>query len=459
MDKVDDASTPATPPTPGVEVKSRKRDTLDLVISGLQRMRPKSGDADYEIKRSTKTIIGSIKFVLLTGNKEFDGKVGGFPFGRITEIFGLESSGKTSLARLAVIRAQLGEIYRRVFDENGRCTHLEKVDPSKIDVVQIYLDNEMSIDSDDKIEFYDSDSGKLTRIDAGLGCCDTVDQMFKIVERTIQIAEEHKTPEREQFIVIVVDTVAGTSSKEEMSQAWDKEDYPRQPKELRRGFRRLIRLINRRNVCMICTNQVSDSYKAKIGKRPMTNTPQEGDFNSWGGRALKFYASLRVFTYKMDRKYVLIRGARFPAGFLLGFVATKNRIMMPLREGRLALLFARGSVTDSGIDNKFSMLEGLLFSRVADESDTGDIHFRFEKFGVPTTTFTPRNDELQSRSRDRDPSIENKSQWPEFYDGHKEDLDRLFAKSIEIAFSIDGLNGVLAKEDDDDEVDDEEDLD
>ena len=294
-----------------------------------------------------------------------------------------------------------------------------------------------------------------TQIDGILLRCDTVDQLFKTIENVIdQVGEHEKECGRPQFVVVIVDTIAGTASKEEISAEWGKDDYSRQPKQLRQAFRKIQRKLNRLNVCMICTNQVSDNFsKSTYGAK--SSTPRAADFSTFGGKALKFYSSLRVFMFGLQNKWTLRKGNKFQDGFLVGFCTTKNRQLKPMREGRAVIIF------DKGFDNLMSILETLLYLDFAVEDPaTRSISFRFDFHGVTPTTFgessQPSIDSnpLAAKVRKRkNPTVECRADWPKYYAAHKADFDALFDKACTYALSVDGhtgaSEGIAADEDED----------
>jgi RecA/RadA recombinase len=458
---------------PRVRVRGPK-DMMDIVISKLSRTRPKDDkEGTFEFRRSTKSILTRVSHVLKTGIEPFDELTGMICFGRVTEIYGLEASGKTALVKTCIIQAQKREIYECIYADNGGIQELRRIGDD-VDVIKVFIDNEHSVDDDATIVFQDHD-GKQVKIDCALGDCDTVDQMFKAVDNTIKIvAETAANREKETkkpykyLIMIIVDTIAGTSSKEEMTQEWGTEDYSRQPKQLRKGFRRLSRIIGRHNVCMICTNQVSDTYQKKQGNSLI---PQDKDYATFGGKALKYFASLRVFLFNTGYKYVLVPGARNPAGFLITFFTSKNRRVKPLREGRLSLLFGdEAAAFPGGLNPLFSKLETLISLGFAEvnKAKPYDIRFRFKRWKIETTTFggvssedaSKQLEDEDSGKKDSDPRILNRAAWPIFYKEHQADLDAMWKRATQFAFSTDGISEFTATvEDEVDENIDEDDED
>lgn len=435
---------------PRARIRARgPKDMMDRIISKINTTRPKNDDGGtFKLERSTRLKAPRVRYVLKTGIEPFDALTNYIAFGRTTEIYGLETSGKTSLARVCLVQSQKREIYECVYDNEDSYDYtLKKIDDD-VEVIRLFLDNEMSCDRDAKMMFPDPATGAPVEIDCALGECDTVEQMFKIFDNTIDEVEAYiKETGKPCLMVAIVDTIAGTASKEEMSRDWGIDDYPRQPKQLREGFRKLSRRIAHSNVCLICTNQVSEKYQ-KGPTRGHSSTPQEGNYSASGGRALKYWSHLRIFTFTVDMKYTLVRGSKFAAGYLVGFFIKKNRRAKPLREGRMALIFEDGY----GLDPTFSKLETLIYLGFAEivKSAPYDIRFKFAKWEIPLTTFggvTAESagkelEEEDDRGRKSDPRIQERAEWPDFYRDHKADFDAMWAKAIEYAFSTEGISDV-----------------
>jgi RecA/RadA recombinase len=437
-----------------IKVKGKKA-LMDRIVSKLQATKPRNDAAGTcEVARTSKNILSRVKYVVSTGIKSFDQLTGGLPFGRVVELYGMDASGKTGIAIRTAIRAQSKYIYERLRDTDGAIL-FSKVPDDTYDVTIFYVDNEQSLDDDGKIQIVDDENPQNPpiRLDAVAYRCDTITQLFKAVDNMLDITEAYeKESGRTQFVVVVVDTIASTSSNEEMTAEWGKVDYQRQPKQLRESFRKMTRRLNRQNVCMICINQVSDSYAASARRGPKSSTPQDDDFSTFGGRALKYYASIRIFMYRMKTRFALRPKASFQQGFIIGFKTTKNRVIKPLREGRMVLMF------DKGYLDTYSMLETLMFMKYAEMGETGDIRFRFRAKGITTTTFgksaASLEEEDDEAGRESDPKISCRAEWTSFYAAHKEDVDNLWDAAMKAAFASEGeptSAEVISDEEQDDE--------
>lgn len=437
----------------------------------VKRRRPtKEGAPTFDIVTdSKKGFIGDVKHVLLTGNEPFDRLVGGFPFGRITEVFGLENCGKTTMLVRAMCRFQ-NRMVHEVVSRDGFIYTLKPLDPKMVIPIWSYVDNEHSLEEGFKTTalntIVDKDGKevetRLTMDLVGLAMCDTIEQIFQNVDdfiKRIKEAEEicaEEGSKRTVFGLFIVDTIAGTSSREEMEGPWGKRDYPRQAQQISEAFRCLTNDIARHNVAMICTNQVRIKFKEvqrNAGHKVYFNTPQQEDFSTFGGRALACYATHRVFMFQMPNKYTLVKGGQFRAGYEVGFRTIKNRIRKPGREGRMVLLLDE---VKGGMHNVLSLLESMLFLRVAKMSESGAISFLFKKFGIQTTTFADNIDlegddkdkakakaapvRRRKKAEDADPEIDGRYQWFAFYRAHRSDLDKLWEAAMKRAYEIEGLD-------------------
>lgn len=436
------------------------RDLSKVFAQSINMSRPKkTGAGTFNFTCNSKYIQTDVKYVLLTGIDVFDTFVGGFPFGHISEVYGLENCGKTAMMIRAMCRFQAGHIYE-IISKQGFTPYLKRVDPKRVRLIKAYIDNEGSLENSFKLTIHDwhyNEQGEevqeTTSLDlekVAVGLCDTVEQVFQAMDKFAEIIEktndeiddeEYSDDERPVvFGLFIVDTVAGTSSKDEMERDWGERDYPRAAGKISEGFRRLRGQIMRCNVALICTNQVRTQFNDQTGGgKHKFITPQDKDFSTYGGKALKFYAAHRIFMFQMTGKYSLVKGAQFPAGYAIGFRTVKNRLRKGGREGRMVLLFDENI---GGLHNTFSMLESLVFLHAAEYHDGGQFSFKFKTFGIETTTFAESDKERSGRSRkQQNPQIEGRFEWLSFYRAHRADLDRLWTAAIEKANSTEGLDG------------------
>jgi RecA/RadA recombinase len=455
---------------------AKEKDLSEIFISRMIASSPKkearkdgTRNGSLRIILSDEEILGDIRYVLKTGIEPFDAFTGGFPFGRISEVFGLENCGKTALMVRSMCRFCAKHIYQ-VVGHKGFDYELERIDPKKVRLIKCYVDNEHSIVRNIKLSItdttFDAEGKALSERTYWEGVpveeADTIEMVFMSLEKFLTVIREAETaiqktaedkgeePDTLIFGLFIVDTVAGTSSKDEINRDWGEKDFPRAAGKISEGFRRLTNEVSRHNVAAIFTNQVrtkfndlqrGSGYKASFG------TPQESDFSTYGGRALSYYATHRVFMFRLPIKYTLIKGEQFSAGHLIGFRTHKNRLRMPMREARIVLLFDE---EQGGLHNLLSLLESLVFLGAAEMRDDHSFTFLFRQFRLETTTFAeninfaePEEEKEMKRGSRRkkveNPEIDGRYQWLGFYRAHRADLDKLWEAAVKRANTIRGL--------------------
>lgn len=425
-------------------------DENEGLIAKLRSIAPKGEEAgSWEISRTTDLVLSEVRYVLTTGIESFDGIAGGIPFGRMGELYGLESCGKTAMAIRCAARAMKKHICEVVRDKDDNVTYRPLKD-DECKVVVVYVDNEQSLDDDLKLVV------EGERLDV-VGCrFDTTDQVFKAIDGAIEFQQDRlKEQDKDgilRFMFIVVDTIASTSTKQELDQKWGTQDFPRQPQQVSKALRQLVRPVNRYNVAVLFTNQVRIKFQGGQASGKQTFAIQANDYTSPGGMALRFYTSHRIFMYAFEQKFKLLPSSQFPAGLLIGFHTKKNRIKPPLRDGRMVLLFDKHR---GGLDNLFSMLETLVFLgfvEVGSEKNHTDFTLLFKANNIIPTTFeqakvesTLEEDEITPARRRgssrKDPGFKTRSEWPQFYAEHKADIDKLWEAAMAYAMTTEGLEG------------------
>jgi len=433
-----------------VQDEPRKRDDLiGSIVSAIKAASPKKGDqGSVYVTRMTQAdkIFSAIRHVVRTGLQPFDDIVGPVPVGRIMEVFGPEASGKTEFIRKLVKQAWCKELY--LYNPDGSLTQMD----DDTEVIILYFDNEHSMVSD---------TGKIiidgVAIDGVLTECDVVEDMWKNIDITLdrvqacRKAEEEKVKRAQKekreyrpkkfLTIIVVDTIASMSSVDEFTREWGDDDYPRMPKKLKDGFKRMVRRIGNENVIFIGSNQGNEKFQRARSYGPIA---MDQKYSAPGGKALKFFASTRVCFEQQPVKYTLDEDYRFQQGYVIAFMSTKNRIKKPLREGRLVLLFdsapnIHGEMTPSGLNNEFSILETLLFLKFADFGDDKFIRFKFREMGVPLTTFN-------NLEPDEEPSIPARTDWVAFFAAHKADVDAMWQLAVDYIHKDRGVTNIKAIE-------------
>ena len=236
-------------------------------------------------------------------------KNGGFPVGRVSEITGLEQSGKSLLAAHVLLNTQ------------------------KKGGLAVYIDTENAISA----EF-------LTAIGLNLKDMlyiplDTMEDVFEAVE---VIIEKVRSSEKNKLVTIVIDSIAGASTKTEMAADFDKDGYATaKALIISKAMRKITNLIGRERICLIITNQLRQKLNAPAFSDPWTSP---------GGKALPFHASVRIRLSSIGAIKVKVEGHEEIVGSRVKAKLVKNRCGPPLRECVYEVYF------DSGIDDYSSWL-------------------------------------------------------------------------------------------------------
>lgn len=237
-------------------------------------------------------------------------KNGGFPVGRVCEITGLEQSGKSLLAAHTLLSTQ------------------------KRGGLAVYIDTENALST----EF-------LSAIGLNLKemlyiPLETVEDIFETVE---VIVEKIRSSDKKRLVTIVVDSIAGASTKTEMAADFDKDGYATAKAIIiSKALRKITNLIGRERICLIFTNQLRQKLNAPAFSDPWT-TP--------GGKGIPFHASVRIRLSALGAIKAKINGIEEVVGAKVKAKLVKNRCGPPQRTAEYSVYF------DSGIDDYSSWLE------------------------------------------------------------------------------------------------------
>lgn len=279
---------------------------IEAAVANIEKAHGKGS-----IVRLGSTAVANVP-VIPTGIFEIDYKllgVGGFPRGRIVEIFGAESSAKTTLALQVVASAQ------------------------KMGLYVAYVDTEHSLDvAWSAKNGVDVDNLYLSQPDTA--------------EEALQIVEE--LAHSGGFSVIVIDSIAALVPRVELEGEVGDANVAVVARLMSQSLRKFVGLLSKTNTLLICLNQMRSLIGVQWG--PTTTTS--------GGRSLRFFASIRL---EMS-KGATIKVGDTPVGTKIKVKAVKNKMSAPFKTTEIDLMF------DTGLDAAGSVLTAAIEAGVVKQA-------------------------------------------------------------------------------------------
>ena len=305
-----------------IDSRSSKRNAIEAAIQKIEKEFGKGSVMRYGPNQQCIKVevvsSGSLALDVALG-------IGGYPRGRIVEIFGPEMSGKTTLALHAIAEAQkLGGACCLVDTEHA-------FDPTYASSIGVKFDEGL---------FYSSQPT-------------TGEEALEIIDNFVRSAA---------FDVIVLDSVAALVPKAELEGEMGDSHMGLQARLMSQALRKLAGSVSKSSCIVIFINQIRQKIGVVFGNPETTS----------GGNALKFYASIRLDV----RRSTAIKSGEKVVGHEMDVKIIKNKLAPPFRKCRLQITYGEGisrasEVLELGVDQGFIQKSGAWYSMNGDKIGQG----------------------------------------------------------------------------------------
>lgn len=258
---------------------------------------------------------------------------GGLPVGRITEIYGDTSTGKSLVAAQVCAEVQVG---------GGLAVMIDTESAVSLPIME-------AVGVDTKSLIYSAP--------------DTVEEVFSAMELAL---DSKAKVAKDSMMLIVWDSIAATSARAEMEADVGKPTMAVHARLISQGLRRLTRRISKENVCVLLLNQTRQKIGVLFGDNVTT----------FGGKAVGFHSSIRVMLSVIGK----IKEHGKVVGIETKAVVKKNKVAPPFREATLPIYFGYG-IDDALAAYYFLKNAGVISGKGWNVLDIDGEEIRFQKSG------------------------------------------------------------------------------